>query len=134
MLADAPAAIDFYKTAFGAEEIFRIADPSGTIIHSEVRIGQSIVMLGDVDERFREPQSAGGTTVGIHIYVDDVDLMFARALRAGATVLQEPQDMFYGDRMTMLQDPFGHIWVFLQPLEQLEPVEIVERANKLFKG
>jgi PhnB protein len=134
MLADAATAIDFYKVAFGAEEIFRIADPSGTIIHGEMKIGQSVFMLGDVDDRFREPRSAGGTTVGIHIYVEDVDQLFAKASMAGVTVLQEPQNMFYGDRMTMLQDPFAHIWVFLQPLERLEPLEFVERANKLFKS
>lgn len=132
MLADAAAAIDFYSTAFGADEIFRIQDPAGTVIHCEIAIGQSVVMLGDVDERFCEPRSAGGTTVGIHLYVDSVDRVFERAVSAGATVLEKPQDMFYGDRVTMIRDPFGHIWVFLQPLEQLDPSEILTRANGLF--
>jgi PhnB protein len=132
MIAHAAEAIEFYEAGFGASEIFRVADPVGKIIHSEMVIQNSVFMVGDCDDQFSEPLASGGTTVGVHIYVDNVDALAGQAEAAGASILHGPQDMFYGDRMVMLKDPYGHIWVFLQHMQDLSPDEIVEAANTLF--
>ena len=128
MIAGAEEAIAFYARAFGAEELFRIAAPDGTIIHAELRIGGSTVMVGDAGGPFGEPGALGGTTVGLHVYVDAVEPLFERALAAGAKELAPVEDMFYGDRTAMLEDPFGHIWVLLERIEDLAPEQIVARA------
>lgn len=134
MIDKAGAAIDFYVAAFGAEEIMRIAYPDGRILHAELRIGESVVMVGDADGMFVSPPVAGGTTVGLHVYVEDVDAMHRRAVAAGATSLQPPTDMFYGDRTTMLRDPFGHIWVFLTHVHDLPVHEMVARGTALLQA
>ncbi|GAA4867467.1 hypothetical protein GCM10023203_15010 [Actinomycetospora straminea] len=120
----------FYREAFGAEELFTIDAPDGTVIHAEMAIGSSVFMLGDAEAPFAPP-GPGGSTVGLHVYVQDVDDLAARAARAGAEVLQEPTDMFYGDRSVMLRDPFGHVWVFLAHQEDLSTDEIVARGRAL---
>lgn len=132
MVKGAAQAIEFYKAAYSATELFRIASPDGKIIHSEIRIGQSVVMIGDAEGLFRDARSLGGSSVGLHVYVDDVDALFLRARSAGAKELQPVQTMFYGDRTAMLEDPYGHVWVFLTHLEDLTPDEIVERAKAVF--
>lgn len=134
MVRGAASAIDFYRSAFGATELFRIASPDGKIIHSEVQIQGSTVMVGDASPPFEDPQSLQGTCVGLHVYVQDVDSMSRRAIAAGAQEVQPLQDMFYGDRQTMLRDPFGHLWVFLTHQEDVAPEEIVKRAERLFGG
>lgn len=91
-------------------------------------------MLGDADGDFSDPTTLSGTTVGLHIYVDNVDELFRKALTAGGKEIQPVQDMFYGDRMGMLKDPFGHIWVLLTSKEILTPNEIVKRAEKLLNN
>lgn len=131
MVDGADAAIRFYTEAFGAEELFRIAHPDGRVLHAEVAIAGSVVMVGDADGSFGSPRMLGATTVGLHVYVDDVDSLGERAVRAGAELLQEPTDMFYGDRTVMLRDPFGHVWVFLTHQEDLEIDEIARRGNEL---
>jgi PhnB protein len=134
MIDGAGAAIDFYAAAFGAEELMRIAHPDGRILHAELRIGASVVMLGDADGIFVSPHTAGGTTVGLHIYVEDVDALHHQAVAAGATSVQPPTDMFYGDRTIMLRDPFGHVWVFLTHLQDLPVHEIAARGAALLQA
>jgi PhnB protein len=132
MVADAAAAIAFYAAAFGATELFRLALPNGRVVHAEVRVGDAVVMLGDAPGPFAPPAALGGTSVGIHVYVADVDALHARALAAGAAELQPVQDMFYGDRTAMVRDLDGHVWVLLTAREVLAPEEIVARARAAF--
>ncbi|WP_432176660.1 VOC family protein [Streptomyces sp. Tue6028] len=133
MIDGAAAAIDFYTRAFGAEELFRLDGPDGRIVHAEVRIQGSTIMLGDAEgPLFRAPTAVGGTTVGLHVFVDDVDTLAHRAAAAGAELVQPPTDQFHGDRTTILRDPFGHVWVFLTRLEDLTPDEVARRARELF--
>lgn len=115
MLDDAATASDFYQRALSATEVFRVADSRGRILHAEISIGDALVMVGDADPPFTAPGASGSTTVGLHVYLDDVDAALAQAEQAGATILQPAQNMFYGDRAGMLQDPFGHIWVDGRP-------------------
>ncbi|MEV7420089.1 VOC family protein [Streptomyces sp. NPDC089919] len=134
MVDDAAAAIDFYQRAFGAREDFRVDSPGGGILHAEISIGGAVLMLGDVsvDEaeaaRFASPAAlGGGTSVTLHVFVADVDALAERAEAAGAQVLQPPKDMFHGDRTAILKDPSGHMWVFLQHLEDITEEELTRR-------
>jgi PhnB protein len=131
MVEGAAAAIEFYAGAFGAEELFRIAGPDGRVLHAEIAIGGSVVMVGDAGGAFQAPGQIGGSTVGLHVYVTDVDALCARAVEAGAQLLQPPTDMFYGARTVMLKDPFGHLWVFLTHTEDLSVEEIARRGTEL---
>lgn len=135
MIKGASDAIDFYKRGFGAIEIFRLLHPSGQIGHAEIKIGNSSIMLADPCEQgaFRSPQSLGGSSVGLYVYVEDVDAQFAQAVRAGAKEIKPVQDQFYGDRSGMLEDPFGHIWFLATHKEDVAPEEISKRAEMLFK-
>ncbi len=105
-------AIEFYKQAFGAVERGVMKDPSGKVMHAELKIGDSILMMGDEFPEFGalSPQSVGGTSMGLHIYVPDVDAAFDRAVKAGAQVEAPVMDQFWGDRYGKLKDPFGHKW------------------------
>ncbi|WP_217229215.1 VOC family protein [Streptomyces anulatus] len=133
MVDGAANAIDFYTRAFGAEELFRLDGPDGRIMHAEVKIQGSTIMLGDADgPLFSAPTAVGGTTVGLHVFVADVDALARQATAAGAELLQPPADQFHGDRTTMLKDPYGHVWVFLTHLEDLTPDEVARRARELF--
>ncbi|MFF1275789.1 VOC family protein [Streptomyces marokkonensis] len=134
MVDDARAAIDFYQRAFGAHEDFRIDAPGGGILHAEITVGRSTLMLGDAstDEAeagaFAAPASlGGGTSVTLHVFVPDVDGLAERAEAAGAEILQPPTDMFHGDRTVILKDPSGHIWVFLTHLEDVSEEELRRR-------
>lgn len=131
----AAQAIEFYKRAFNATETFRLVAPGGEIGHAEIKIGDSPIMLADPCEEgsFRHPQSLGGSSVGLHVYVDDVDALFAQALKAGAKSVRAVQDQFYGDRTGTLEDPFGHLWFLATHKEELTPEEINRRAEALFK-
>ena len=128
-------AIEFYKQALGANELFRMAMPSGDIGHAEIMIGNSRIMLADPCEEFnfRSPKVLGGSSVGLHVYVEDVDKLFAQAVAAGAKVVKPVQDQFYGDRGGTLEDPFGHVWFLATHKEDLAPEEINRRAEALFK-
>jgi len=134
MVDGASAAIEFYSEGFGATELFRVSSPDGRIVHAEITIGDSIVMVGDADDPFHDPRSLGGLSVGLHVYVDDVDAQVARAVQAGATLSEPVQDMFYGDRMGMVTDPFGHLWVLLTHEEDLPPAEIKRRGEAVLAG
>ena len=123
-------AIDFYKRAFGASEVFRMAQPDGRIAHAEVQLGDSRVMLADEfpDMNFRGPQAIGGSPVHIHLYVDNVDAVFGQALAAGAKAVRPVQDQFYGDRSGTLLDPYGHTWHVSTHKEDVAPDELQKRA------
>jgi PhnB protein len=130
-LSDAASAIDFYKRAFGATEIARMKGPDGKIGHAEIKIGDSIVMLGEEwpGNSARSPQSLGGSTFGIFLYVDDVDTVFNTAVKAGAKAEQPPTDMFWGDRFGKLADPFGHLWYLATHVEDVAPEEMEKRMR-----
>jgi PhnB protein len=132
----ADRAIDFYKRAFGAEEQFRIAAPDGkSLMHAEIKIGSSIVFLGDesLDMGCRSPQSLGGSAGSLNLYVEDVDAAFQRAVAAGAQVKMPVTDMFWGDRYGRVLDPFGHEWGLATHKEDVSPGEIAKRAEAFFK-
>jgi uncharacterized glyoxalase superfamily protein PhnB len=128
--AGAAQAIAFYKKAFGAVEQSRVADSGGRLLHASVRIGDSIVMLNDEFSQMGAlgPKARNGTSVTIHLFVDDVDAWFARAVKAGATVLMPLADMFWGDRYGIVVDPFGHNWSIATHLRDLTPKEIEAAA------
>ncbi|MGW1893778.1 VOC family protein [Streptomyces sp. NPDC002004] len=132
MLDGAASAIGFYTEAFGAVQHVRIDGPDGRIVHAEIGIQGSTLMLGDAEgPHFSAPTTVGGTTVGLHVFVDDVDALARQAVAAGAELLQPPADQFHGDRTAILRDPFGHVWIFLTHLEDLTPEELTRRAGEL---
>ena len=128
---DAAKAIDFYKEAFGAEETLRMPGPDGKVAHAELQIGDSKLMLSDPfpHSNVRPPSERGGATASIFMYVDDVDATFEQAQRAGATVVSELEDMFWGDRFGTVADPFGHSWAMATHKEDLSEEEIAERSK-----
>lgn len=128
-------ALDYYQQAFGAIELFRLADPSGKIGHAEIKIGDSILMLADEHPEMgaKSPATIGGTPVGIMLYVEDVDSRFAQAVAAGGTVERPVKDQFYGDRSGTLVDPFGHKWTISTHKEDLSPEEVGRRAEEFMK-
>ena len=131
----AAEAIAFYKKAFGAQEVMRMPSPDGkSIMHAEIKIGDSIVFLGDEypDMGCRSPQSLGGSTATLHISVQDVDAAFKRAIEAGAQARMPVTDMFWGDRYGRVADPFGHEWGLATHKEDLKPGEIAKRAQAFF--
>ncbi len=129
-LRDAARAIEFYKQAFGATELMRMADPQGKVGHAEIRIGDSPIMLAEEypPKDCLGPQSRGGCTVGLMVYVEDVDALFQQAVAAGATVIQALADQFYGDRTGGVKDPFGQVWYLATHKEDLTPEEMGRRA------
>ena len=135
-IRDASAAIDFYKQAFGAEEVFRLAEPDGRIAHAEMMFGPTKVMLsGEYPERgIQSPQAFGGTGSSVHLHVEDVDAMTKQAADAGATVLMEPTDQFHGERVSKLLDPFGHDWILGQQIEQVSQEEAQRRFAEMCAG
>jgi PhnB protein len=136
IVKDAAAAIEFYKRAFGAVELFRMPQPDGRIGHAELRIGDSPVMLADEHPEIGAlgPQSIGGTPVTMHLYVEDVDATVVNAVLAGGTVTRPVADQFYGDRNGGVTDPFGHVWFVATHKEDLSPEEIERRAAEQHAG
>ena len=111
-LNDAARALDLYKRAFGAQEIMRMDGPGGKIGHAEIRVGDSVIMIADEmpGSSGRSPQSLGGSTAGVFLYLENVDAVFDQAVKAGAQVTMPLADMFWSDRCGQLKDPFGHLW------------------------
>lgn len=124
----AAEALEFYKKAFGATELFRM-EHGGKIGHAEIKIGDSPIMLADEHPEmgYRSPKALGGSPVGIMIYVDDVDTIFKQAIDAGGAEVKPLQDQFYGDRSGTLTDPFGHVWTVATHKEDVTPEEIEKR-------
>lgn len=133
----AAAAIEFYKAAFGAEERFRLVDPAdGRVGHAELSLGGARLMIADEYPDFGAlaPESVGGSPVKLHLYVGDVDAVFARAVGLGATALRAPKDEFYGDRSGLLADPFGHAWFLATAGAPVSPAEMQARWNAAMAG
>ena len=127
----AAAAIEFYTKAFGAQELMRMPGPGGRIMHAEVKIGNSVLMLADENpERGHlSPASRGGATASVMFYTEDVDATFKKAVAAGAKADMPPADMFWGDRMGNLTDPFGHTWAIATHKEDVSPGEMQKRMQ-----
>jgi PhnB protein len=131
---NADAAIDFYKRAFGAEELFRMGEP-GKVGHCELKIGDRIFMLADeFPPHAQSPETIGGSPVSLYIYVDDVDSFTQKAIEEGLEVIKPVSDQFYGDRSGHFKDPFGHLWGFATHVEDLTPEEMDERARSAHGG
>lgn len=131
-LHEASRAIEFYKRAFGAQEMNRMAGPDGKVGHAEIKIGDSVIMLGDEapGSGTRSPQSLGGTTGGIMLYVENADAVFNQAVSAGAQVEMPLADMFWGDRYGRLKDPFGHSWSIATHKEDVAQEEMSKRMQQ----
>jgi PhnB protein len=133
--AGASDAIEFYKKAFNAVELSRMPGPGGKVMHASIRIGGSAVMLVDESPEWGMlgPKARKGSSVYIHLYVDDVDAFSARAVAAGATVTMPVADMFWGDRYGQLEDPFGHLWSVATHVRDMTPEEIREAMQNMSK-
>ena len=131
----AAQAIDFYKRAFDATELFRMDGPEGRIGHAEIKIGDSVIMLADEapDMGYRSPRSLGGAAVSTMLYVENVDDRFNRAVAAGAKVQRPLADQFYGDRSGTIEDPFGHVWTIATHVEDVPPAEMKRRMDSFRK-
>jgi uncharacterized glyoxalase superfamily protein PhnB len=137
VVKDAAAAIAFYTRAFGAVELCRMPGPNGQgVMHAEMRIGDSPFYLCDESPMndVRAPQSVGGTTIAMHVYVPDVDAVFQQAVSAGAKVVMPPMDMFWGDRYGKVADPFGHSWALATHKEDVSPEQMAVRAEQAFSA
>jgi len=132
----AAEAIEFYKRAFGATELLRMAHPNSGIAHAEIRIGDSVIMLADENPNmgYLGPRSLGGSSVSIMLYVADVDGTFERAVKAGASAQRPVANQFYGDRSGTLEDPFGHCWTIATHVEDIAPEEMTRRVEAAFKS
>ena len=126
----AAKAIDFYSSVLGASERLRMPTPDGRIGHAELALGDSIIMLADENPEMdiRGPAAFGGTPVSLHVYVEDADAVFDRAVEAGAKSLRPVEDRFYGDRSGQFEDPFGHRWDVSTHVEDVPPEEMSKRA------
>lgn len=126
----ASEAIEFYKTAFGAEELFRVVGEDGKIIHAEITVCGSSAMISDLtDKRYGDPRALGATTVCMHIFSDDNVALFRRAIGAGAEEILPPTDTYFGANSATLRDPYGHVWALLTWNEDLSVDEIEARAT-----
>lgn len=129
---DAAKAIEFYTKVFGAEEVVRMPGPGGRIMHAEVKIGNSMLMLSDENpERGAVAPSGTGRSSSLMFYTEDVDAVFRRALDFGAQSIETPTDMFWGDRMGNLKDPFGHQWAIATHKEDVSPEEMQKRMQAI---
>jgi PhnB protein len=134
VIKGAAEAIEFYKKAFGAKEINRMPGPTGAVMHAELKIGDSMVYLSEeFPGMTKSPKTLGGSPVGIHIYTENVDAAFNKAVAAGATVKNALMDMFWGDRFGKLTDPYGHEWSLAEHKEDVAPEEMKKRAEAFNK-
>ncbi len=130
-------AMEFYKKAFGAEEVMRMPGPDGRLMHAEFRVGNALVYLCDdfpemCGGQARNPKALGGSPFNIHRYVPDVDAVVQRAVAAGAVVKMPPTDMFWGDRFGVVEDPFGHQWAFATHKQDLSPEQMKKAMDEAF--
>ena len=133
---NASAAIEFYKQAYGAIEKMRLTEPSGRIGHAELKFGTFTVMVSDEYPEYgiQGPEAFGGTGSSIHLHVDDVDAVTKQAVSAGAELLMEPKDQFYGERAAKVRDPFGHEWLLGTHIEDVTPEEMQRRWTEMCGG
>ena len=133
---NAAEAIEFYRRAFGAEEKFRLTEPSGRIGHAELDFGGTTLMMSDEFPEYgiRAPQDGMGTSVTIHIHVDNADLVIQKAVDAGATLEIPPSDAFYGERSGCVRDPFGHRWNIGHHIENVSTDEMQRRYTKMMQA
>jgi PhnB protein len=126
--ANAIEAIEFYKRAFGATDVATMMGPDGKLMHGQIHIGDSVIMLMEENHAWGcfSPKSLPATPVTIHMYVTDVDTVYARAIKEGATVKMEPAEMFWGDRYGVLTDPYGHCWSIATHTRDLSPAQMEE--------
>lgn len=137
IVKDAPQAMGFYKKAFGAEESLQLNDPtSGQFLHGEMKMGDSIFMMGEEmpGMEMQSPQSLGGSSMGIHLYLEDVDAQLKQAVEAGAEIIRPLKDEFYGDRSVTVKDPFGHFWTLATHTEDVTGEEIQKRLSEMQGG
>ena len=129
IIKGAADAIEYYKQVFGATELFRVPGPGGVLMHAEIKIGDSIIMLADEFPQMDalSPKTIGGSPVGLMLYLANVDEVFHRAITAGAKEIRPLQNQFYGDRSGTVEDPFGHKWTIATHVEDLTPAEIEQR-------
>jgi PhnB protein len=129
----AASAIEYYKKVFGAEERMRMPGPDGRVMHAELQIGDSTIMLADENPHVgaRSPQTIGGTGTSLHVYVPNVDTTTQKAVDGGAQLLRAIKDEFYGDRIGTILDPFGHMWSIATHIEDVSPEEMQKRMAKL---
>lgn len=129
IIKGAAAAIDYYKEVFGAKELLRIPQPDGRVGHAELKLGDSVIMLADEFPELNTvgPKTLGNSPVGLMLYVDDVDAVFAKAVAKGAAIYKELADQFYGDRNGTIIDPFGHKWTIATHKEDVSPEEMQRR-------
>lgn len=130
---DAQKAIDFYKKAFGATERGRFEGPDKKIMHAEIQIGNAMVMMNDEVMGQRSPQSYGGSPVTFYLYFENADAAFKKAIAAGAKELMPVTDMFWGDRMGNLEDPFGYHWNIASRAKEMSPEEMKKAGEEFMK-
>ena len=130
---NAEKAIDFYKNVFGASEKFRLVSPDGRIGHIELSFGGTVVMLSDEFPEFgiHAPDAETPSSVSIHLHVDDADALIAKCAAAGATIIREATDQFYGERSGTIRDPFGYSWIIGHSIEEIEPEEMQRRYDAM---
>ena len=135
-VADAARAIEFYRDAFGATEKFRLTEPGGRLGHAELLFGAATLMISDEFPEYgiKGPHTVGGTSVTMHLHVDNADALIQRAIDAGATLDMAPTDQFYGERSGSVRDPFGHRWTIGHSIEAVTPEEMQRRYDALFSG
>ena len=136
VIRGASDAIAYYTKAFGASEMYRMPGPGGAIMHAEIRIGDSVVMLGDENPGMGavSPATLNGTAVSVFLYVPDVDAVFASAVAAGGTAIMPPTDMFWGDRFGKLKDPFGHEWAMATHIKDVSHQEMLDAMAAVAAG
>lgn len=134
IIRDCAKAIDFYKQAFGAKEIYRSLMPDGKVMHSMIQIGDSLVMMADEFPSMgaASPNTLGGTSASLHIYTQDADTLFRQAVDAGAEIIMPLNDMFWGDRYGVIQDPFGHRWAIATHKMDVSPQDMERAAKEMF--
>jgi len=136
IVTGAANALDYYKMAFDAQEIMRMPGPDGKIMHAELQIGSSRIMLADESQQMehKSPQTLGGSGTGLMLYVTDVDDTLQRAVSGGGKVVQPVKNQFYGDRSGTLSDPFGHQWTIATHVEDVAPEEMKRRMDEAMKA
>jgi PhnB protein len=135
IVRDAQKAIEFYKKAFGAEQRMLMPSPDGGVMHAEIMIGDSIIMMGEEckEKGCVSPETAGVVTSSLMLYFENVDVAFEKAVKAGGTIKMPLMNMFWGDRYGQLTDPFGHMWSLAQHIEDVRPEDMGKRAEEAFK-